>query len=73
MESEITFADFDDVVIGEAMSLRIDASQEASYIEGSTLVSAFSQDQTVVRCITEHDFGVRRDVSVCIMNGVNWL
>lgn len=73
VESEITFADFDDVVIGEAMSLRIDASQEASYLDGGSLVSAFSQDQTVVRCITEHDFGVRRDVSVAIMNGVNWL
>lgn len=71
-ETEIYFADFDDVVIGEAMSLRVDASMEASYMDGGSLVSAFSQDQTVVRAITEHDFGVRRDVSVCIMNGVCW-
>jgi HK97 family phage major capsid protein len=71
-ETEIYFADFDDVVIGEAMSLRVDASQEASYMEGSSLVSAFSQDQTVIRAITEHDFGVRRDVSVMVMNGVCW-
>lgn len=71
-ETEIYFADFDDVVIGEAMNLRIDASMEASYIDGGTLVSAFSQDQTVVRAITEHDFGVRRPVSVCVMNGVTW-
>jgi HK97 family phage major capsid protein len=71
-ETEIYFADFDDVIIGEAMSLRVDASTEASYMDGGSLVSAFSQDQTVVRCITEHDFGVRRDVSVCVMNGVCW-
>lgn len=71
-ETEIYFADFDDVVIGEAMSLRVDASTEASYMDGGSLVSAFSQDQTVVRAITEHDFGVRRDVSVCIMNGICW-
>ena len=71
-ETEIYFADFDDVVIGEAMALRVDASQEASYMDGATLVSAFSQDQTVVRAITEHDFAVRRDVSVCVMNGVKW-
>ena len=71
-ESEIYFADWDDVVIGESMNLRVDASQEASYMDGATLISAFSQDQTVVRAITEHDFGVRRDVSVCVMNGVTW-
>lgn len=71
-ETEIYFADFDDVVIGESMSLRVDASMEASYIDGGTLVSAFSQDQTVIRAITEHDFGVRRDVSVMVMNGVCW-
>lgn len=71
-ETEIYFADFDDVVIGEAMNLRVEASQEASYMDGGTLVSAFSQDQTVVRAITEHDFGVRRPVSVMVMNGVTW-
>ena len=71
-ETEIYLADFDDVVIGESMGLRVDASQEASYMDGATLTSAFSQDQTVVRAITEHDFGVRRDVSVMVMNGVCW-
>lgn len=71
-ETEIYFADFDDVVIGESMNLRIDASQEAAYMDGATLISAFSQDQTVVRAITEHDFGVRRPVSVMVMNGVTW-
>lgn len=71
-ETEIYFCDFDDVVIGEAMAMRVDASQEASYMDGVTLVSAYSQDQTVVRAITEHDFAVRRDVSVMVMNGVTW-
>lgn len=71
-ETEIYFADFDDVMIGEATNLKVEASQEASYMDGNTLVSAFSLDQTVVRAITEHDFGVRRDVSVCVMNGVTW-
>lgn len=71
-ETELYFADFDDVVIGESMNLRVDASMEASYMDGGSLVSAFSQDQTVVRAISEHDFGVRRSVSVCIMNGITW-
>lgn len=71
-ETEIYLADFDDVMIGEAMSLRVDASMEATYVDGGNTVSAFSQDQTVVRAITEHDFAVRRAVSVCVMNGVCW-
>ncbi len=71
-ETEIYFADFDDVVIGEAMSLRVDASPEASYMDGGSLVSAYSQDQTVVRAITEHDFAVRRAESVMVLNGVKW-
>ncbi len=71
-ETEIYFADFDDVVVGDAMSLRVDASQEATYVDGGNTVSAFSQDQTVIRAITEHDFAVRRDVSVMILNGVTW-
>lgn len=71
-ETEIYFADFDDVIIGDAMSLRVDASMEATYVDGGNTVSAFSQDQTVVRAITEHDFAVRRDVSVMVLNGVCW-
>mgnify|MGYP001576008163 CR=1 FL=1 len=71
-ETEIYFADFDDVIVGDAMSLRVDASMEATYVDGGNTVSAFSQDQTVIRAITEHDFAVRRDVSVVVMNGVCW-
>lgn len=71
-ESEIYLADFDDVVIGEAQRLILDASTEAAYWDGSNVVAAYSQDQTVMRCIAEHDLGVRRDVAVAVMIGVTW-
>jgi HK97 family phage major capsid protein len=71
-ESEIYFADFDDLVIGDSMALRIDASDSASYTDGGAAVSAFETDQTVVRGITEHDFNTRRAESISIMDGVNW-
>lgn len=63
-------ADFDDVAIGEAQTLVLDASMEAAYWDGAQVVSAFSQDQTVVRAIAEHDLAVRRDVSVAVRTGI---
>ena len=69
-ESEIYLADFMDAVIGEAESLIIDASQEAAYWDGSTVQSSFSRDQTVVRAIEEHDFGMRHDASIAVLTSV---
>lgn len=71
-ESEIYLTDFDEAVIGETERLIVDASNEAAYWDGSQVVSAFSQDQSVVRTIQEHDFAMRRNTAVAVMNGVNW-
>lgn len=72
--TEIYFADFADVTIGDAPQIGIEFSNEASYIDPTTgsLVSAFSQDQTVMRVIMEHDFGMRHQESLAILNGVNY-
>ncbi len=61
-----------DAVLGEAMNLVVDASDTAAYHDGSSVVSTFSQDQFVVRAIQEHDFVMRREESVCVMNQVTW-
>lgn len=59
-ESEIYFADFNDVVIGEDGNMKVDFSKEASYIDADGhLVSAFSRNQSLIRVITEHDIGFR--------------
>ena len=73
-ESEVYFAEFSDVVIGESYNVTIDISAEASYIDpvSGTLVSSFSQDQTVIRAIHEIDFGMRYDESVAVLTGVKW-
>ena len=70
--SEIYLADFDDVVIGESLGLRIDASDTAAYDDGGTVVSAFSNDQMVIRAIAEHDFALRRTESASLLTGVRW-
>lgn len=59
-ESEIYFADFNDVVIGEDGNMKVSFSQEASYQDGDgNLVSAFSRNQSLIRVVTEHDIGFR--------------
>lgn len=47
-ETEIYFADFNDVVIAEDGNMKVDFSKEASYIDADgTLVSAFSRNQSL--------------------------
>ncbi len=69
-QSEIYLVDFADAALGEALSLVVDASQEAAYNDGGTVVSAYSNDQTVIRAIAEHDFVMRRQESVAVLSAV---
>jgi HK97 family phage major capsid protein len=72
-DSELYLVDFADAVIAEVPGLIIDTSNEAAYnTDSSTLVSAFSNDQTVMRVIEEHDFNMRHDGSVAVLTGVTW-
>lgn len=71
-ESELYLADFADVVIAESSTLAIDTSKEAAYMDGSTMVSTFSRNETVVRVIAQHDFGVRHASSVAVLTEVDW-
>jgi HK97 family phage major capsid protein len=72
-ESEVYLIDMDEALIAEVPGLILDASQEATYTpDGSTLVSAFDNDQTVIRCIMQHDFAMRHDVAVAVLTGVTW-
>ena len=71
-ESEVYFVDFADVVIAEATTLMIDSSSEAAYHDGSTVIAAFSMDQTVVRSIIEHDLVMRHAESVAVLTAVTW-
>ena len=71
-ESEIYLVDMADSVIAESTNLIIDVSSEAAYHDGSSVVSAFSLDQTVIRVIASHDFGMRHDASVAILTTVKW-
>jgi HK97 family phage major capsid protein len=71
-ETEVYFADFADVVIGEATTLLVDASSEAGYYDGSSQQSAFTLDQTVIRAIQEHDLVCRHAESVAVIKDCSW-
>lgn len=73
-ESEIYLVDFADAVIGEATEMIIDSSSEAAYWDTSqgAVQAAFSRDQSVIRAIAQHDFGMRHDASVVVLEAVLW-
>ena len=73
-ETETYLVDFMDAVIGEASEIIIDASANAAYYdtESAAVVSSFSRDETVIRAIARHDFGMRHDESVAIHPDVDW-
>ena len=69
---ELYLVDMAQVIIGEAMNLIVDASQEAAYHDGTTVQAAFSLDQTVVRAIAEHDLGMRHDKAIAVLTDLSW-
>lgn len=70
--TEVYLVEFSQALIGDAASMVLDVSTEASYKDGSTLVSAFSRDETVVRAISAHDFGLRQTKACAVITGVTW-
>ena len=72
-ETEIYFADFNDVLIGESGSFAIDFSREATYKDDQgNLVSAFSRNQSLIRVVTEHDIGFRHNEGLVLGTGITW-
>lgn len=68
--TEIYFGDWSQFIVGETLGLQIAVSQEASYYDGGVLVSAFGNDQTVMRALLREDFGARYDEAFVIYNKV---
>lgn len=71
-QSEVYFGDFDQFLIGDTEQVAIAASDVAAYDDGGTLRAAFSNDETVVRVITEHDTQVRHDTAFAVLTAVTW-
>jgi HK97 family phage major capsid protein len=71
-ESELYFGDFSQFLIGDTYQVTLAASTEAAYEDNGTMRSAFSNDETVIRLIEEHDTQIRHDKAGSVLTGVTW-
>lgn len=71
-ESEVYLVAWPFALIADSYQVRIDANAAASYKSGSQLVSAYSRNQTVIRALAGHDFGMTRPQSVAVLTAVKW-
>jgi HK97 family phage major capsid protein len=60
-------------IILDSMQLELAVSREGSYVDSTgATVSAFQNDQTIIRAVAEHDHQLRHDAAVAVIQGVRW-
>jgi HK97 family phage major capsid protein len=71
--SFIFLVEMSEDMILDSMSLELAVSREGTYIDASgTAISAFQNDQTIIRAIAEHDHQVRHDAAIAVIQFVRW-
>ncbi|CAO3445753.1 hypothetical protein [Azospirillum argentinense] len=70
--SEIVFGDFAFSMVADSYQVRVDASTEASYKVGNEHKSAFTLNQTLIRGLSAHDYGVSRKNAFAVLTNVTW-
>ncbi|KAF2991146.1 phage major capsid protein [Methylocystis sp. MJC1] len=71
--SFVFLAEMSEAIVLDSMQMQLAVSQEGTYVDslGNT-ISAFQSDQTIIRAIAEHDFQLRHDQAVAVIQGVRW-
>ena len=70
-KTSIIFGNWNDLIIGEQGALEIETSREGSWTdESGALVSAFENDQTLIRAIDNVDIGLRHEESFAVATKV---
>jgi len=70
-KTSVIFGNWNDLVIGEQGALEIETSREGSWTdEAGNIVSAFENDQTLIRAINHVDTGLRHDESFAVATKV---
>lgn len=70
-KTKIAFGNWNDLIIGEQGALEVETDRSASWTdEAGNLVSAFENDQTLIRAIDNVDVGLRHDESFVVATGV---
>lgn len=71
--SFIILAEMTEAMIFDSMQLELAVSREGTYIDANgDTISAFQNDQTLIRAIEEHDFQMRHEASVAVSQLVRW-
>lgn len=71
--TEVYLVEMSEAMLFDAMQLEIAISTEGSYVDANgATVSVFQSDQTLIRAIAEHDFGMRHDNAIAMLTGVRW-
>jgi HK97 family phage major capsid protein len=72
-ESEVIYAEFDDIIAADVHDIEIDVSDVAAFKdESGNIQASFADDQTVIRAIGRHDFQARRAESIAVKTGILW-
>lgn len=70
-KTNIIFGNWNDLVIGEQGALEIETSREGSWTDDAgNIISAFENDQTLIRAINHVDTGLRHDESFAVATKV---
>lgn len=71
--SFVILTEMTDAMILDSMTLELAVSREGMYVDSNgTTISAFQQDQTLIRAIAEHDFQMRHNASIAVDQFVRW-
>ncbi len=71
-ESELYLVNFGDIVIGDTLNIRVDTSNSASYEDGGSVRSAYQNDMTLLRAISEHDINTMHIEAIAMLTAVTW-
>ncbi|MBR1869009.1 MAG: phage major capsid protein [Bacteroidales bacterium] len=71
-KTKIVFGNWNDLIIGEQGALEIETSREGSWTDDAgNMVSAFENDQTLIRAINNVDAGLRHEESFAVATKVS--
>jgi HK97 family phage major capsid protein len=71
--SFVFLVEMTEALLLDSMTLELAVSRDGSYVDsGGATVSAFQSDQTIIRAIAEHDFQMRHDAAIAVIQGVRW-
>ena len=71
--SFIFYVEMTEAMLFDAMTLELAVSRETGYVDSNGVQqNAFQNDETVVRAIAEHDFLMRHDQAVAVIQACRW-